>query len=235
MSWSESSEDVQTQESALLEIERRRERGEVYTKLDTKTGTKLASNFWAQSWQRHLATFEHYAGRLSRGRTCLRKGLVYNYELKAGEVRAEVAGAALFEVVVRVRQMEPSQWAALVSCCAGRIGSTLDLLAGRLSDEVLATLTAPDGGLFPEARDVQIVCSCTDHADVCEHGAAVLYAIGLGFDHDPASFFRLRGVEIGDLIHGAGSTLGSGGSGANVIPDSGLQSVFGIEIEFPPD
>ncbi len=230
MSWSERTDEVQEREAALREMERRRARGEVFVKLEAPVGKKLVGNFWAQSWQRHLVSFEHHFGRLSRGRACLRKGMVYNFSLSAGEVRAVVVGRALFEVVLRVRQMETELWAALVASCAGRIGSALDLLAGRLSDEVMATLTSKDGGLFPEAADVRVVCSCTDHADVCEHGAALLYAIGMELDRDPASFFRLRGVEPEDLFRAAGSSLEERAGGVAVVPESQLESLFGIEI-----
>jgi uncharacterized Zn finger protein len=38
---------------------------------------------------------------------------------------------------------------------------------------------------------------------MCKHVAAVLYGIGIRFDEDPTLFFKLRQVEIDDLISDA--------------------------------
>lgn len=230
MPWTDKSEVQAAQDAVKREIIRRCERGEVYTPFDAPTGTKLARNFWGQAWQQHLATFEHFSGRLSKGRSYLRLGQLYNLEMEPGMVRAEVAGAALYEVAVQVKPMTQERWEQLVVRCTGRVTGMLDLLEGKLSDEVMAVMTGIDAGLFPEAHDVRVVCSCPDHADLCKHGAAVLYAVGLQFDREPAGFFKLRGVRVDDLCQGASVVLEQKNEGAVELPDADLEKLFGIDL-----
>lgn len=232
MEWEGESDAEAARDAVQREIERRRVRGETFTAVEVPRGTKLARQFWGQAWQRHLESFEHFSGRLAGGRSYLRRGQLYNLETEPGVIRAEVAGGALYEVAIRVRPMAAEDWAMLVETCMGKVSSTLDLLAGRLSEEVMAVLTAADGGLFPAAGEVKVVCSCPDHADVCKHGAAVLYAVGLEFDKDPASFFRLRGVAVEDLCRQASASLHgcADGDEALAMTTADLELLFGIDL-----
>jgi uncharacterized Zn finger protein len=215
------------------EIARRIQRGASYVPMEVVRSTKLARQFWGLAWQRHLETFEHFGGRLTAGRSYLRKGQLYNFTIEPGRVTAEVAGGALYEVQVRVRPMEEASWTALVEKCQGRVSNALDLLAGKLSDEVMRDITATEGGLFPAPSEVAVICNCPDYADVCKHGAAVLYAIGLELDQRPASFFHLRGVDHLDLLRDAGSGLqvAAETSEALDLPESELENLFGIKLQ----
>lgn len=220
----------------MREIERRRMRGDVYEVFTAPTGKKLARNFWGQAWQRYLESYADYESRLPRGRSYLKQGHVYNLAISPGLVTAEVTGQSIYEVAVRIRPLEQATWRAIQSACSGRVASLLDLLSGKLSDEVMQAITNQEDGLFPASREIHVQCNCPDHADLCKHGAAVLYAIGLMFDKQPATFFELRGVNPAELMQQAADTLNSPETGdVTILPDSDLQALFGIELEDPPN
>ncbi|MCD6292959.1 MAG: SWIM zinc finger family protein, partial [Deltaproteobacteria bacterium] len=94
-----------------------------------------------------------------------------------------------------------------------------------------------ESGLFPAPKDISFDCSCPDWADMCKHVAAVLYGIGARFDDDPQLFFKLRGVNINDLITQAvrdktASLLKkSNKKSKKIIADADLGAVFGIEMD----
>lgn len=108
----------------------------------------------------------------------------------------------------------------------------LDLLAGRLGDDLMQLLTDPEHGLFPSPKEIRFDCSCPDYADLCEHTAAVLYGTGLKLDADPALLFTLRQVDPAALLASTGSTV------ASALPDAGgdlsgsdLSALFGIDLQ----
>jgi uncharacterized Zn finger protein len=112
----------------------------------------------------------------------------------------------------------------------------VELLAGRLSNNVIATITAPGEGLFPKPGEIQMSCSCPDWAGMCKHVAAVMYGIGARLDHQPELLFLLRKVDQLELIDvavsGAGKTTATT---KKTLAASDVADVFGIEIAEPAD
>ena len=66
---------------------------------------------------------------------------------------------------VRIRKLEQVAWKAIRAECAGRVGSVIELLQGRLSDHVLRVVTDPDRGLFPKPGEITLTC---DHHSCCD-------------------------------------------------------------------
>ena len=121
-------------------------------------------------------------------------------EIAEAEVRAFVMGRALYEVDIEIDPLRTSLWRALKRRCAGRIGSLLELLQGRLSDRVMAEVSDPERGLFPRPKQIRLSCTCPDWAVMCKHVAAVLYGVGARLDEQPELLFVLRGVDHQELI-----------------------------------
>ncbi len=225
-------EDDDSKDSVEREIERRRQRGEALTAITTGKGAKIAQNFWGIAWQHHLEGYADYHSRLPRGRTFLRQGKVFNLEISEGLATALVAGQCLHEVRAKVQPLEADHWQQLRTDCAGQISSLLDLLEGRLGDGVMKIIADREHGLFPSPKQIKVICNCPDDADLCPHGAAVLYGIGLRFDAEPALFFQLRGVDHRDLISQAQHAMQqTPASDATTIADSDLADVFGIDLD----
>ena len=163
-------------------------------------GRKIAATFWGEAWCEHLESFSDFANRLPRGRTYVRNGSVCHLALVRGHVEAKVSGSEMYEVKVVIKPLGEKKWKAIKGRCSGRIGSLLELLQGRLSDEVMGVVTDRKEGLFPLPGEMTFRCSCPDSARMCKHVAAVLYGVGSRLDTRPELLFLLRGVNHEELI-----------------------------------
>ncbi len=227
--------DADVREDGLQQIERLRHRGELFEVVPAPASVrKVATTFWGQAWCRHLEGLELYAQRLQRGRAYLRQGRVFNLRVEPGRIAAVVAGAAVYETVVQIKPLPAETWEAIVEACGGRVGSLLDLLAGRLSEEVLRVMTAPESGIFPGPDEIRFVCSCPDDADLCKHSAAVLYALGPALDARPELLFTLRQVDQNRLMGQASRQLAAewdADRDAGQLEDLSLGTLFGIDLQ----
>ena len=220
-------------QSAAREIAALAKRGEVIEPV-TLTGTAIATTFWGKAWCDNLEAYSDLANRLPRGRSYVRNGSVVHLAISAGAVEALVQGSALYTVRLGIGEVAPARWSAIRAACAGRIGSLVELLRGRLSSEVMAVIARRDEGLFPSPDQLEMRCSCPDWATMCKHVAAVLYGVGARLDTEPELLFRLRGADATELV--ADAALG--GAMGGVVPearrlDEDLASMFGIDIEPP--
>ncbi|MEM7011028.1 MAG: SWIM zinc finger family protein [Verrucomicrobiota bacterium] len=221
------------------EIARRRERGEPFQQLQvaSKRGD-LCGQFWGRTWCNNLEAYSDYEDRLPRGKSYLRGGNIYDLTIDPGEVFAYVTGAEIYEVLIKFDPLPEDETERIQSECAGKIGSVLDLLSGKLGDDVMSVLTDLDSGLIPKSDEIHFTCTCPDWADMCKHIAATLYAVGVEFDHQPELLFKLRQVDYHALISAAaeGAALIADvpelDAGGDLTP-SGLSALFGIEISEP--
>jgi hypothetical protein len=200
-------------------------------------GRKIAATFWGKAWCDNLESYGDFASRLPRGRSYVRNGSVCDLAVEPGKVSARVCGSELYRVTVTVKPLAAGAWAAVKRACAGQIGSLVELLKGRLSEQVMKVVTGRPDGLFPAPREIDMSCSCPDYATMCKHVAATLYGIGARLDRQPELLFTLRGVDHLDLIAEAGRApaaaggAGGGGSGKKRLAAGDLSDVFGIELE----
>jgi len=197
-------------------------------------GRKIAKTFWGKAWCDHLESFSDYENRLPRGRTYVRNGSVCHLKIDAGKVEARVAGSELYTVKVKVNELSAAKWQAIKSLSAGKIGSLLELLQGRLSDEVMQIVTNRKDGLFPLSKEISFGCDCPDWAGMCKHIAAVMYGIGARLDSRPELLFLLRRVNHDELIavdaEAAVSAATKSGTAKRIATDD-LSDIFGIELD----
>jgi uncharacterized Zn finger protein len=194
-------------------------------------GRKIAKTFWGQAWCDHLESFSDYANRLPRGRTYVRNGSVCHLNIAPGEISAFVSGSSLYTVTVEIKPLAKKKWESLKTGCAGKIGSLLELLQGRLSENVMSVVTDRKKGLFPLPGEINLHCSCPDWADMCKHVAATLYAVGARLDERPELLFLLRGTDHEELISIEVDTAATATtSRRRMIADEALSDVFGVEI-----
>ena len=198
-------------------------------------GRTIAATFWGKAWCANLEAYSDYANRLPRGRSYVRNGSVIDLQIESGKVTALVQGSELYKIAISIRSLAPARWKQFKSGAAGKISNLLDLLQGRLGEELLADITANDRGLFPAPKEIQLECSCPDWAGMCKHVAAVLYGVGARLDAKPELFFTLRGVDMQELITAASATaaapvVGSQFAAAS-LADANLSEIFGVDIE----
>jgi uncharacterized Zn finger protein len=232
MSWYDYYDARERKAELQLKIEKLRKRGEKFEALAAPAGNKkLATTFWGKAWCDHLEKHKDYEHRLPRGRSYLRQGNVYNLAIEPGAVTAVVAGSELYDVRITMKPLARATWKRLKADCAGQVTSLLDLLGGRLGEGVLRTIADPEHGLFPEPRDIRLVCSCPDAANMCKHVAAVLYGVGVQLDTKPELFFTLRSIDPAELLTTTARDALADAQGADTaLAGEDLSALFGIAL-----
>lgn len=196
-------------------------------------GREIARTFWGEAWCKHLEQYSDYANRLPRGRTYVRNGSVCHLSIGEGKIEAVVSGSELYQVAIKIEPLPATRWKRLREQCTGQIGSLLELLQGRFSDQVMQIVTHREQGLFPNPTAIHMQCSCPDWAGLCKHLAAVLYGVGARLDQQPELLFRLRGVDHQELITADldPTRVAEGAGKGRRLATEDLSAVFGIDLD----
>ncbi|MGW1093946.1 SWIM zinc finger family protein, partial [Streptomyces sp. NPDC002596] len=161
-----------------------------------RTGTRaFAATWWGQAWVDALEASTLDAGRLSRGRTYTRKGMVGPVTAAPGLLRAEVEGSNPwpYAAAVHLRVLTDAQWNTLLDAIAAQAGRTAALLDGEMPADLVDDARTAGVPLLPEPSELDPECSCPDWGYPCKHAAALCYATAAHLDDDPFWLFTLRG------------------------------------------
>jgi uncharacterized Zn finger protein len=199
----------------------------------------IARTWWGKSWNLNLEGYADYSNRIGRGRSYVRHGAVLDLRIRAGLVESLVQGsrAKPYSVVINIRGIKKNIWKDMKKACAGKLDSLPELLTGKFPKALGDIFTARGRGLFPSPKEIEFDCSCPDWAYMCKHVAATLYGIGARLDDDPSLFFKLRRVNMDDLVDQvikdrSDSLLKKAKKKSErVIADSDLAGMFGIVME----
>ncbi len=202
-------------------------------------GYTIARTWWGKSWNLNLERYADYAYRIERGRSYVRHGCVLDLQVNPGLVKSLVQGTASqpYSVSVEIKKISRARWNAITHACKGKLGSLQELLIGKFPRALSEIFTAKGEGLFPTPSEIKFSCSCPDRASMCKHVAATLYGVGARLDEAPRMFFKLRGVEISDLVSDvvmdkARELLTKAEKkSSRVMDDSDMSDVFGIDLE----
>lgn len=223
---------AERREKAEKKIQALKKKGQVLHPISL-TGRTIASTVWGKGWCKHLESLSDYENRLPRGRMYVRNGSIIDLQINQGTIKAMVQGSHLYNVTITISILAQDKWQNLVSECAGKIGSLIELLQGKFSQNVMEIITNKEKGLFPKSNDIVLNCSCPDYAAMCKHVAAVLYGVGARLDTKPEELFVLRSVDHLKLINTskAFDALTKSKTSAKQLDENDLSSLFDIEIE----
>ncbi len=196
-------------------------------------GRKIARTFWGEAWCSHLEKFSDYENRLPRGRTYVRNGSVCHLAISKGMIEAIVSGSALYRINININPLSTNKWKNVRKQCTGQIGSMLELLQGRFSDNVMEIVTDQDSGLFPKPSEIKLACDCPDWAVMCKHITAVLYGVGARLDHQPELLFLLRNVDHEELISAELDIQAATAGKRRRLDGADLSDVFGVDMDKP--
>jgi uncharacterized Zn finger protein len=220
---------------AAREVSKRIKKGEHVLPV-TISGRGIASTFWGKAWCTNLESYGDFSNRLPRGRTYVRNGSVVHLNISKGRIDALVSGSELYEVRIEIQSLSTRDWSALKEQSAGKFGTLIELLQGKLSSAVMELVADRDQGLFPKPSEIKMRCSCPDYAGMCKHVAAVMYGVGHRLDSSPELLFVLRGVDHLELIEQAIPTApAKTKSSAATIAADDLGAIFDIEIGTPAE
>ncbi|MBL8867055.1 MAG: SWIM zinc finger family protein [Gemmataceae bacterium] len=197
-------------------------------------GRAIAESFWGKAWCANLESYSDFENRLPRGRTYVRNGSVVDLAIGKGKIESLVSGSELYEIQITIDELPKARWTAFKADCAGRVGTLVELLRGRLSNAVMERVTDRARGLFPAPKEIRMRCSCPDYAGMCKHVAATMYGVGHRLDREPELLFRLRGVDHAELIETAVPATLVAAAAAPTIAAGDLADVFGIAIDETP-
>ncbi|WP_283112631.1 SWIM zinc finger family protein [Streptomyces halobius] len=156
----------------------------------------FAATWWGQAWVTALEDSTLDAGRLSRGRTYARKGMVGPATVTPGQVKAAVQGSRPrpYRSSVHLPVLTDTQWDTLLDTIAARAGHLAALLDGEMPAELVDDARQARVPLLPQPAELDPDCSCPDWGYPCKHAAALCYAIAATIDTDPFVLFALRGL-----------------------------------------
>ena len=219
---------------AAREVAKRLKKGQAVSPVRIE-GRTIASTFWGQAWCANLESYSDFENRLPRGRTYARNGSVVHLTIGKGRIEALVSGSELYTIQIEIAALPKPDWHALKHQSAGKIGTLVELLKGKLSKALMELVTGREHGLFPKPKEITMRCSCPDGASMCKHIAATMYGVGNRLDSSPELLFVLRGVDHLELIEQAIPTARLGTkSRAPTLATADLGAIFDIEIGDAP-
>ena len=202
-------------------------------------GSAIARTWWGKAWNLNLERYADYHNRIGRGRSYVRHGAVLDLQIDSGEARASVQGSRStpYSVVIKITTLKKDIWQTILDQCQGMLESLQELLNGSFPKAMGEIFTHADTGLFPSPKEIKFSCSCPDWAGMCKHVAATFYGIGARLDESPELLFRMRNLEMGDLIgqaisdHKQKLLAKASRKSSRIIEEADLSRTFGIELE----
>lgn len=155
----------------------------------------FAATWWGRAWVTALEDSTLDSGRLSRGRTYTRQGMVGPVTVAPGQVKAAVRGSSPrpYRSAVHLPVLADAQWDTLLDTIVARAGHLAALLDGEMPAELVDDTRHAGVPLLPQPTELDPECSCPDWGHPCKHAAALCYAVAATIDADPFLLFALRG------------------------------------------
>lgn len=135
------------------------------------------------------------SGRLARGRSYARAGLVKKYAISDGCIEASVRGSGVYSIKISLKELGKQDKSEILKAISNQAVFKAKLFSGDLPQELEKIFLKTGIPLFPSSKDVKCACSCPDWARPCKHVAAVFYTVADAFDHDPFLILKLRGIN----------------------------------------
>jgi uncharacterized Zn finger protein len=202
-------------------------------------GQSIAKTWWGKSWNSNLERYSDYGNRIGRGRSYVRNGAVLDLQITSGIVKALVQGSDTnpYKIEIKIKPLDKKNWKKITEACAGNFSSLEELISGKFPKALAELFNSKGDGLFPTPKEISFDCSCPDWADMCKHVAAALFGIGARLDEDPKLFFKLRNVNIEELISKTVQESSkkliekSKKKSTRIIENTDISDVFGIDLE----
>jgi len=202
-------------------------------------GSAIARTWWGKAWNLNLERYADYHNRIGRGRSYVRHGAVLDLQIHPGEARAIVQGSqsSPYSVTITIETLKKDIWQTIIEQCQGMLESLQELINGSFPKTTGEIFTHKSSGMFPSSKEIKFSCSCPDWAGMCKHVAATLYGIGARLDESPELFFRMRNIEMDELIRQAVSDhkqkllSRATRKSSRIIEETDLSATFGIELE----
>jgi hypothetical protein len=133
-----------------------------------------------------------------RARALVREGAVGTVEVTEGTLSASVNGCS---VAITAKPVPARIWAAMTRFARGN-RPVEEAVAGRMQSVHLDHVMIEDWSepLVPRSYELGRTCSCDLDGELCEHVAALAYAVANEIDADPSLLLRWRGCVAAPVL-----------------------------------
>lgn len=202
-------------------------------------GRKIAKTWWGEAWNNNLEIYADYSNRLSRGRSYVRQGAIADLKIEYGRVDALVIGSKRnpYNIEITVDALEDQKYKDLIKKIEGKLSSLEDLIKGKFPKALEEIFVSSENNLFPKSDEIHLYCDCPDYATMCKHVVATLYGVGAKLDENPLLFFKLRNIDVDDLISSTIEKTSkklmdqSENESERIIEDSDMMDLFNIDLD----
>ncbi len=199
----------------------------------------LASSWWGKAWNAYLKNYTFNNIRLEKGKLYFRCEALADFKINSNHIEAIILGSQIqpHNVKITIKPISETNWVKIQNLYAGHLELFEKILDKQFPKEMADIFTDKPTGLFPSRNEITFSCSCLDHARLCKHTAVALYALGAKIDEDPPLLFKLRGVNILDLISKSiriehkKILEKAKNKSLKVLKDTNLSEIFNIEIQ----
>ena len=201
-------------------------------KVRTKKGD-IGKSWLSQIWI-ELVEDTYPDGDYTPGRTYARKGQVLDVKVERGRVTGLVQGAPVSPHPVSISVGVPNHDHAenVAKICRERPALAARILSGEMYVDMDYELREAGIMLFDFNWPIKIQCDCYGWG-MCKHAAAVCYVLADEIDHDSFLYWKLLGVERGDILGGAKDDHTVPGEHSRVV--GGIPDDYDVESSAAPD
>jgi len=127
-----------------------------------------------------------------------------NMSINPGQIFATVQGTAPtpYRVKINFETISEDSWKIILDKLANKTINLVELLDGRLPEEIKSIFNENNYSLFPDAeKGLNATCSCPDTAIPCKHIAAVILYIARVLDFNAFLLLELRGKSKNEIFN----------------------------------
>lgn len=202
-------------------------------------GNLLASHWWGKAWNAHLKKYTFNTIRLEKGKLNFRCGALADFKVKSKRIKAIVLGSKIepYYVTIKFEPIAKIKWRRIQKLYNGHLEWFEKVLDNQIPKEMSDLFTQKPTGIFPSPDEISFECTCSDRSNLCKHTAVALYGLGTKIDMDFQLLFKLRGVDILELIsqsiHEERENILKKVKTKNpkVLKSTNLSEIFKIEIQ----
>ena len=123
----------------------------------------------------------------------------------AGYIESMVMGTSSrpYKIKIKMSPLSMNKWNKIKLLSRKHLYTLPELVEGRLPEELRDIFSDEAEGIFPALRELDFSCSCPDWANMCKHISASLFALGAQIDDNIDLVFKLRCVNIAELVQSA--------------------------------
>ncbi|HBG60777.1 MAG: hypothetical protein A2Y03_07855 [Omnitrophica WOR_2 bacterium GWF2_38_59] len=199
----------------------------------------LASNWWGKAWNANLKKYTVNNIHLEKGKLLFRCEALADFKIDSNTIKAIVLGSKIkpYEIKITIKPVSEAKWASIQGFYEGYLECFEKILDNHFPGEMSDIFSNKATGIFPSQSEMSFTCSCSERANLCKHTAVALYALGAKIDNDPKLLFKLRGVDILDLIsksiHSNRKSILKKAKikSLKILKNTDLSDIFNIEIQ----